>query len=205
VSCSVLQELVSRKDQAQLRVDAAKFEPQLEFVHAAAFAAAFKRSETFQHTRAILDHAFEPEGGHPASLMRSRFGVPAWEHINALFWRERLLLGRNREAQKYRYIQMAVLAIMASTLFLRGEVTNTDSVRVRCRPVHAGRAHMHVCGSCHAAGPCLHLHPAHGASTLTRLCLHQADVCAVVVVHLPASSRRLLCPGCAYRLPSRRL
>ena len=45
-------------------------------------------------------------------------------------WRETILQGRNKNAQVYRYVQMAVLAFMLSTLFLRSEVTNTKTVRV---------------------------------------------------------------------------
>jgi hypothetical protein len=63
-----------------------------------------------------------------------RYGVPGRDHVKALFWREQILLSRNSSAQVYRYTQMVVLAIMLSTLFLRGEVTNTDSIRVRFPP-----------------------------------------------------------------------
>jgi hypothetical protein len=60
-----------------------------------------------------------------------RFGVPGRDHVKALIWREVILQGRNRRAQVYRYIQMVVLAIMLATVFLRGEVFNTDTIRVR--------------------------------------------------------------------------
>lgn len=59
--------------------------------------------------------------------------MPGRDHLKALMWRESILQGRNRNAQVYRYVQMVVLAFMLSTLFLRGEVTNTRSVRVRAQ------------------------------------------------------------------------
>lgn len=128
-----LQELVSKKDQPTLRVDPEKFESHLDFVHAAAFSAAFKRSEIFRGTRALLDKPFDKREGHPAALMTSTYGVTGWDAVKALVWRERMLLTRDKQAQIYRYVQMAVLAIMASTLFLRGEVTTIDTNDVRVR------------------------------------------------------------------------
>jgi hypothetical protein len=130
---------VSRKDQPLLRTAPAKFEPQLDFVPASALATAFKRSPTHAAATARLAEPLDAERGHPAALLRAKYGVAGWDALKALTWRERLLLTRNRNAQTYRYIQMFVLAVMVSTLFLRGRVTNTDSVGVRatCRIVLA--------------------------------------------------------------------
>ena len=124
---------MSKKDQPALRADRSKFEPQVDFVPAAAFAAAFQRSTLFGETKAILDKPFDKTHSHPASLMKSMYGIPGWDHVKALMWREKLLLTRNKSGQLYRYVQMAVLAIMLATLFVRGEVVDNDSVRVRPR------------------------------------------------------------------------
>lgn len=126
----LLQELVSKKDQPFIRVDRSKFEPQLGFVPAAAFAAKFKSSDMFNQTRMILDKPFEKARGHPAALMKSKFGVPGWESLKALFWRERILLTANKQGQKYRYIQMAVLAFAVATVFVRGEVSHDENMEV---------------------------------------------------------------------------
>jgi hypothetical protein len=107
-----------------------KFEPQLDFVPASALATAFKRSPTHAAATARLAEALDAERGHPAALLRAKYGVAGWDALKALTWREQLLLTRNRNAQTYRHIQMFVLAVMVSTLFLRGRVTNTDSVGV---------------------------------------------------------------------------
>lgn len=128
---TLVQELVSKKDQPALRADRSKFEPQADFVPAAAFAAAFKRSSVYSDTRAILDKPFNKARSHPAALLKSQYGVPGWDHLKALTWREKILLTRNKSGQVYRYVQMAVLAIMLATLFVRGEVVTNDSVRVR--------------------------------------------------------------------------
>lgn len=59
-----------------------------------------------------------------------RYGTPAWQQVGALMWRESILTGRNRRAQIYRYVQMTVLAVMVATLFVRGAVSTTETVRV---------------------------------------------------------------------------
>lgn len=125
---------MSKKDQPALRADRSKFEPQVDFVPASAFAAGFRRSSIFAETRARLDQPFNKANSHPAALLTSMYGIPGWEHVKALMWREKILLTRNKSGQVYRYVQMAVLAIMLATLFVQGEVVHTDSVRVRPSP-----------------------------------------------------------------------
>lgn len=63
-----------------------------------------------------------------------RYGVPNREHLKALIWRESTLISRNSESTTYRYIQMAWLAFMVATGFLKDEVTHSDTVRVRFFP-----------------------------------------------------------------------
>ena len=126
-----MQELVSKKDQATLRTDPNKFEPQLDFVPAPALAAAFERSGVYKDTRARLDTPFDKSKSHPGALMKSKFGVAGWDAVKALMWRERILLLRDRQGQIYRYVQMAVLAFVFCTLFVRGRTVTSDSVRVR--------------------------------------------------------------------------
>lgn len=121
---------MSKKDQPLLREDRAKFEPQLDHVPAAAFAAAFKSSELFAQTRALLDTPFDKSKSHPAALMKSKYGVPGRESLVALFWRERILLTANKQGQKYRYIQMAVLAFAVATIFVRGRVAHDENLEV---------------------------------------------------------------------------
>lgn len=122
---------MSQKDQAVLRQDRSLFEPQLDFVPAAAFAAAFKESAQFRETRARLDVPFDKKRSHPAALLQSKFGTTGWDAVKTLTWRQGVLLGRNKTAQTYRYIQMFVLAATLSTLFLRGEVAQDEDLRVR--------------------------------------------------------------------------
>ena len=84
-----VQELASKKDQPVLRKDKNKFEPHLDFVTPAALAAAFQRSEIFGSTRRELDAPHDREASHPGSLMKAQFGVPGWDALKALWWRER--------------------------------------------------------------------------------------------------------------------
>ena len=55
----------------------------------AALAAAFHRSEVFRKTRARLDAPFEKGDSHAASLAKARYGIPGWDAVKALWWRER--------------------------------------------------------------------------------------------------------------------
>jgi hypothetical protein len=69
------QELVSRKDQPALRAEPARFEPQLDFVHASALAAAFKRSDIHAAVREELGKPYGRARCHPAALMKSKYGL----------------------------------------------------------------------------------------------------------------------------------
>ena len=65
-------------------------------------------------------------------------------------WRERILLKRAKQAQTYRYIQMAVLAFVLSTLFVRGRVTDFDTYEVRfCRCTARHLVQQGVCCGSH--------------------------------------------------------
>lgn len=131
-----MQEVVSKKDQPLLRLHVDRFEPQLEFVHPAALATAFTQSRMLRRTLDLQATPFDKSTSHPAALLKSMYGVPKREHLKALLWRETVLISRNSKATTYRHIQMAWLACMVATGFLRGEVTNTDTVRVRSVLLH---------------------------------------------------------------------
>ena len=125
-----LQELVSPKDQLVLRTDVQKLRPDLTFVPASAFALAFKETEMHRQTLSKLSKPFDKSRSHPASLMKSKYGVAGWDILKALTWREGILLTRNKIAQKYRYINMVILSSVAALLFLRGEVTTDKDMVV---------------------------------------------------------------------------
>ena len=85
----VLQELASSKDQPALRTNKDAFEPHIDVVPPAALAAAFERSDIFQKTRGELDEPYDREASHSGSLMKAKYGVPGWDMVKALWWRER--------------------------------------------------------------------------------------------------------------------
>ena len=88
MAAAPLQELASAKDQPALRAHPDRFEPQLDIVPPVALAAAFRRSAVFRQTRARLDATFEKGDSHAASLAKSRYGIPGWDAVKALWWRE---------------------------------------------------------------------------------------------------------------------
>ncbi|KAF7843299.1 pleiotropic drug resistance protein 1-like [Senna tora] len=119
-----LQEVTSRKDQEQywLRRD----EP-YSFVTVEEFAEAF---QSFHVGRAIGDELavpFDKRKNHPAALTKGKYGISKMELLKANFSREYLLMKRNSFVYIFKLSQLAVMAVISMTLFLRTEM-HRDSV-----------------------------------------------------------------------------
>jgi hypothetical protein len=149
-----VQELVSKKDQQPIRTNSRAFEPHLNFVPAPAFSAAFEHSDVFRKMRVTLDRPFDKAKAHPASLMKSEYGIPGWESVKALFWRERILLTADKQSQVYRYAQMVFLAFVLSTLFVRGRVKTKNNVTVRVNDTASRRPCHTMCMSSFTLDKC---------------------------------------------------
>ena len=72
------------------------------------------------------------ERSHPAALMKARYGVPGWDALKALYWRERRLQKATLSSKKYRWGSMSAKIIVLSTLFVQKAVSTDDTLRVRC-------------------------------------------------------------------------
>ncbi|KAE7997396.1 hypothetical protein FH972_002037 [Carpinus fangiana] len=111
-----LQEVTSRKDQEQYW--ARKDEP-YSFVMVQEFAEAF---QSFHEGRRIGDELATPydkRKSHPAALTTKKYGVGKKELFKASFSREYLLMKRNSFVYIFKVVQLAIMAIIAMTLFLR--------------------------------------------------------------------------------------
>ncbi|KAJ7972576.1 Pleiotropic drug resistance ABC transporter [Quillaja saponaria] len=110
-----LQEVTSKKDQEQYwsRID----EP-YRFVTVMKFAKAF---QSF-HVGRELANPFDKRNSHPASLTTKKYGVGRKELLKACFSREFLLMKRNKFVYIFKFIQLAVTAIITMTIFLRTEM-----------------------------------------------------------------------------------
>ncbi|XP_061365063.1 pleiotropic drug resistance protein 1-like isoform X1 [Gastrolobium bilobum] len=114
-----LQEVTSRKDQEQywMRRD----EP-YRFVTVTQFAEAF---QSFHIGMAIGDELaipFDKTKNHPAALTTKKYGVNKKELLKANFSREYLLMKRNSFVYIFKLFQLATMAILSMTLFLRTEM-----------------------------------------------------------------------------------
>ncbi|KAI9100833.1 hypothetical protein K1719_024195 [Acacia pycnantha] len=114
-----LQEVTSRKDQEQywmLRDEPYRFITVIEFSEA---------FQSFHVGRTIGDELavpFDRSKNHPAALTTKRYGVSKMELLKATFSREFLLIKRNSFVYIFKLSLLAMMAIVAMTLFLRTEM-----------------------------------------------------------------------------------
>ncbi|KAL5135188.1 Pleiotropic drug resistance protein 1 [Glycine soja] len=119
-----LQEVTSRKDQEQYW--AHKDQP-YRFVTAKEFSEAHKSFHIGRSLGEELATEFDKSKSHPAALTTKMYGVGKWELLKACLSREYLLMKRNSFVYTFKLCQLAVLAIIAMTIFLRTEM-HRDSV-----------------------------------------------------------------------------
>ncbi|CAN1171478.1 Pleiotropic drug resistance protein 2 [Linum perenne] len=65
---------------------------------------------------------FEKSETHPAALERSRYAISKWDLLTACFEREWLWMKRNSIVFVFKTVQIGVMAVIASTVFLRSEM-----------------------------------------------------------------------------------
>ncbi|RVW77602.1 Pleiotropic drug resistance protein 1 [Vitis vinifera] len=114
-----LQEVTSRKDQAQYW--ARKEEP-YSFVTVKEFAEAFQSFHIGRKVADELASPFDKAKSHPAALTTKKYGVRKKVLLDANMSREYLLMKRNSFVYIFKLTQLAVMAVIAMTLFLRTEM-----------------------------------------------------------------------------------
>ncbi|KAJ1416661.1 P-loop containing nucleoside triphosphate hydrolase [Sesbania bispinosa] len=119
-----LQEVTSRKDQEQYW--AHKDQP-YRFVTSQEFSEAFQSFHVGRRLGDELATEFDKSKSHPAALTTKKYGVGKWELLKACLSREYLLMKRNSFVYIFKLCQLAVLAMIAMTIFLRTEM-HRDSV-----------------------------------------------------------------------------
>ncbi|KAL9265410.1 Pleiotropic drug resistance protein 1-like protein [Drosera capensis] len=111
-----LQEVTSRKDQEQYW--ARRDEP-YGFVTVKEFAEAFQSFHIGRKLGDELAVPFDRSKSHPAALTTSQYGLSKKELFKACLARETLLMKRNKFVYIFKNIQLIIIALIASTLFLR--------------------------------------------------------------------------------------
>ncbi|XP_027926159.1 pleiotropic drug resistance protein 1-like [Vigna unguiculata] len=114
-----LQEVTSRKDQQQYWIH--EDEP-YSFVTVNEFAKAFQCFHVGRELRDELAIQFDKTKNHPAALTTKKYGVDMKELLKANFSREYLLMKRNAFVHIFKLSQLAVMAVIAMTVFLRTEM-----------------------------------------------------------------------------------
>lgn len=111
-----LQEVTSRKDQEQYWAD--KQRP-YRYISVPEFAQRFQRFHVGLQLENHLSLPFDKSRSHQAALVFSKHSVSTTELLKASFDKEWLLIKRNSFVYIFKTLQLIIVALVASTVFLR--------------------------------------------------------------------------------------
>ncbi|KAA3458575.1 ABC transporter G family member 31-like [Gossypium australe] len=120
-----LQEVTSKKDQAQYWADPLK--PYV-FIPVSEMATAFKNSRFGKSLESTLSAPYDKSQSHPSALSRTKYAASRWELLNSCFAREKLLMTRQSFLYIFRTFQVAFVAFVTSTIFLRTKMHPVDEI-----------------------------------------------------------------------------
>ncbi|XP_019100821.1 PREDICTED: ABC transporter G family member 31 [Camelina sativa] len=118
-----LQEVTSKKDQAQYWADPSK---PYQFIPVSDIAAAFRNSQYGHAADSKLATPFDKSSADPSALCRTKFAISGWENLKACFEREILLINRHRFLYTFRTCQVAFVGFVTATVFLRTRLHPTN-------------------------------------------------------------------------------
>ncbi|KAJ6348196.1 hypothetical protein OIU76_004634 [Salix suchowensis] len=114
-----LQEVTSSKDQEQYWVD--RRNP-YRFIAVPEFAERFRRFHVGIRIENELSVPFDKSRGHRAALSFSKYSVPTMELLKACWDREWMLVRRNAFVYVAKTVQIIIMAIIVSTLFIKSRM-----------------------------------------------------------------------------------
>ncbi|CAI9097793.1 OLC1v1034285C1 [Oldenlandia corymbosa var. corymbosa] len=114
-----LQEVTSRKDQPQYW---SKKDQPYRYISVPEFVEAFKNFHVGQQVSDELLVPYDKTKTHPAALVKKKYGLSNWEIFRACFSREWLLMKRNSFTYIFKTVQITIMAVVASTVFLRTQM-----------------------------------------------------------------------------------
>ncbi|XP_047340987.1 ABC transporter G family member 35-like [Impatiens glandulifera] len=123
-----LQEVTSKKDQEQYWADR---ETPYRYVTVSEFAQRFKTFHLGLRLENELVIPFDKSQNHNVALVFNRYSVPKWELLKACFDKEWLLIKRNSFIYVFKTVQITIVAVIVSTVFLRTEMhtrNETDGI-----------------------------------------------------------------------------
>ncbi|KAF8113532.1 hypothetical protein N665_0049s0047 [Sinapis alba] len=118
-----LQEVTSKKDQAQYWADPSK---PYQFIPVSDIAAAFRNSNYGHAADSKLATPFNKSSADPSALCRTQFAISGWENLKVCFEREILLINRHRFLYTFRTCQVAFVGFVTATVFLRTRLHPTN-------------------------------------------------------------------------------
>ncbi|KAK4855084.1 hypothetical protein QYF36_003864 [Acer negundo] len=118
-----LQEVTSKKDQAQYWADPSK---PYRFLPVSEIADAFIYSKYGRSVQASLDDPYDKSKSHPLALPKTKFAVSNWELFSSNFARELLLINRHNFLYIFRTCQVAFVGFVTCTMFLRTRLHPRD-------------------------------------------------------------------------------
>ncbi|MBA0761218.1 hypothetical protein Gotri_023896 [Gossypium trilobum] len=118
-----LQEVTSKKDQEQYWADRSK---PYRYITVSEFANRFKRFHVGMRLDNELSNPFDKSKGHIAALAFQKYSVSKMELLKACWDKEWLLIKRNSFIYVFKTVQIIIMAVVASTVFLQTEL-NTRS------------------------------------------------------------------------------
>ncbi|XP_021594312.1 pleiotropic drug resistance protein 3 [Manihot esculenta] len=110
-----LQEVISRKDQAQYWC---RTEP-YSYVSVDQFVIKFKECQLGQKLNQVLSKPFDKSESHKSSLSFNKYSLPKWELLKACTRREFLLMKRNSFIYVFKTTQLVIIAAITMTVLLR--------------------------------------------------------------------------------------
>ncbi|RHN67618.1 putative iron-chelate-transporting ATPase [Medicago truncatula] len=110
-----LQEVTSKKDQAQYWADSSK---PYKFIPVPEIAEAFKNSKFGKSMEAMYTAPYDKSKSHPSALPKNHFAVSNWDLFKSCLSREWTLVCRNSFLYIFRTCQVILVGLIASTMYL---------------------------------------------------------------------------------------
>lgn len=118
-----LQEVTSNKDQEQYWAD--KTRP-YSYISVTQFAKRFKRFNVGVRLENELSVPYQKSRSHQAALVFKKYAVPKSQLLKASFDKEWLLIKRNSFVYVFKTVQIIIVAIIGSTVFLRTTLNSNN-------------------------------------------------------------------------------
>ncbi|KAJ8769245.1 hypothetical protein K2173_001835 [Erythroxylum novogranatense] len=118
-----LQEVTSKKDQAQYWADSSK---PYSYIPVSEIATSFQNSRFGSAVTSKLAVPYDKSRSHPLALSRTKYAVSSWELFKTCFAREWMLIRRHSFLYIFRTCQVAFIGLVACTIFLRTRIHATD-------------------------------------------------------------------------------